>query len=325
MSYLKIDNYIIEKPLIDIVNDLKLKYPSRKLNSVQEKGSEIVLTCVNKDHSGGMEQNPDAHINLDSSKAAYGWYHCFACGASCSFIGFIQYYFESTYEYAKNWLITNYGIQAEEAVIVDEPIQIKNNNRNYNYLDESILDQYQNWTPYFSKRKISREMCENFKLRYDPKYRQAIFPVYDIKGRLKMLAKRSIDSKIFYLDKDQEKEIYALNIIQKNNIKQAIITEGPFDCLSGWCHGIPSIATLGAISDYQIEQLNKSCLTILYLGFDNDNAGKKFASIIKNKVNNRIITIELQLPNDKKDLNELSEEDWNNLIDKYFINTDFIN
>ena len=78
MNYLKVDNYIINVPLINIVNDLKYKYTSRKLNSVTDKGTEIVLTCVNKDHSNGCEQNPDAHINLDSSKAPFGWYHCFA-------------------------------------------------------------------------------------------------------------------------------------------------------------------------------------------------------------------------------------------------------
>ena len=44
MNYLKVDNYIINVPLINIVNDLKYKYTSHKLNSVTDKGREIVLT-----------------------------------------------------------------------------------------------------------------------------------------------------------------------------------------------------------------------------------------------------------------------------------------
>ena len=321
MNYLKVDNYIINVPLINIVNDLKYKYTSRKLNSVTDKGTEIVLTCVNKDHSNGCEQNPDAHINLDSSKAPFGWYHCFACGLSCSFVGFIQHYFECSYDYAKEWLIKNYGILAEEKILMDNPIDLRK--KQATYLDESILDQYQNWTPYFLKRRISREVCENFKLRYDPKYRQVIFPVYDIKGRLKMLAKRSIDSKIFYLDKNQEKEVYGLNIVQKNNINTVLITEGPFDMLSGWTHGIPTVATLGNISDYQIAQINSSCITTLYLGFDNDTYGQKFADLLKNRLDKRILLIDVTLPKNKKDLNDLTDDDWQDIINKYFLDAKF--
>ena len=321
MNYLKVDNYIINVPLINIVNDLKYKYTSRKLNSVTDKGTEIVLTCVNKDHSNGCEQNPDAHINLDSSKAPFGWYHCFACGLSSSFVGFIQHYFECSYDYAKEWLIKNYGILAEEKILMDNPIDLRK--KQATYLDESVLDQYQNWTPYFLKRRISREVCENFKLRYDPKYRQVIFPVYDIKGRLKMLAKRSIDSKIFYLDKNQEKEVYGLNIVQKNNINTVLITEGPFDMLSGWTHGIPTVATLGNISDYQIAQINSSCITTLYLGFDNDTYGQKFADLLKNRLDKRILLIDVALPKNKKDLNDLTDDDWQDIINKYFLDAKF--
>ena len=204
---------------------------------------------------------------------------------------------------------------------MDNPIDLRK--KQATYLDESILDQYQNWTPYFLKRRISREVCENFKLRYDPKYRQVIFPIYDIKGRLKMLAKRSIDSKIFYLDKNQEKEVYGLNIVQKNNINTVLITEGPFDMLSGWTHGIPTVATLGNISDYQIAQINNSCITTLYLGFDNDAYGQKFTDLLKNRLDKRILLIDVTLPKNKKDLNDLTDDDWQDIINKYFLDAKF--
>ena len=130
-----------------------------------------------------------------------------------------------------------------------------------------------------------------------------------------MMPKRSIDSKIFYLDKDQEKPVYCLNYIMKENIKQAIITEGPFDCLTCWEYGMPAVATLGRISDDQIEQLNKSCLTIIYAMFDNDAAGRAFNKVLKSKLNSRILVVDVQIPNNKKDINELTKQEFQKALE----------
>jgi len=314
MRYLRIDNYIIDKPIIDILYEIKRNLTNGKLKSIRPNGDNILVTCPH--HANGLEQKPALNIYIgENSSIPYGFVHCFVCDFKGSFEYFVSECFNSTLDYAKQWLITKFGILVEETILVDSPINL--NKPKSLFLNEKLLEQYQTWTPYFAKRKLSRQTCENFKLRYDPIHRQAIFPVYDISGHLKMLAKRNIDTKVFYLDKKQEKEVYALNIIQKNNIKKALITEGPFDCLSGWEHEIPTIATLGNISNYQIEQLNKSCLNILYLAFDNDEAGKRFSDIIKRRLTNRIITFDIELPKNRKDLNDLSEEDWQNLIKNY--------
>ena len=195
-----------------------------------------------------------------------------------------------------------------------EPIVLNRNKGIKKHLDESILDQYQTWNPYLAKRKLSREICELFKVRYDPKYRQVIFPAYDIKGNLVMLTKRSIDTKSFYLDKDVEKPVYCLDYVMKNNIKTVLITEGPFDCLTGWEYGFPTIATFGKISDYQIEQINKSCINIIYAAFDNDAAGRSFLETLKRKLTKRIIVIETKFPANKKDVNDLSKEELQEII-----------
>ena len=195
-----------------------------------------------------------------------------------------------------------------------EPIVLNRNKGIKKHLDESILDQYQTWNPYLAKRKLSREICELFKVRYDPKYRQVIFPAYDMNGNLVMLAKRSIDVKSFYLDKDVEKPVYCLDYVMKNNIKTVLITEGPFDCLTGWEYGFPTIATFGKISDYQIEQINKSCINIIYAAFDNDTAGRSFLETLKRKLTKRIIIIETKFPAWRKDLNDLTKEELQEII-----------
>ena len=51
--------------------------------------------------------------------------------------------------------------------------------------------------------------------------------------------------------------------------------------------------------------------------FDNDSAGRRFTEILKNKISKRIIINEIQLPAGKKDVNELSKEEFQNLFKNY--------
>ena len=279
-----------------------------KLKDIQDKSTDIVVSCPF--HSGGQEEHGSCFIRKND-----GVFHCFGCDEKGSFLKFVAGCFGASEDYAKKWILDNFSAEIiEKQVFMDDPIRIGVNQKTHVILDESILDNYLTWTPYLAQRKLSREICELFKIRYDPKYRQVIFPTYDIKGNLVMLPKRSIDTKTFYLDKDVEKPVYCLNYIVKNNYKTAVITEGPFDCLTGWEYGYPTCATFGKISDYQISQLNKSCITVLYAMFDNDEAGRRFTKTLKSKLDKRIIIVDVKFPDGKKDINDLSKDEFVKII-----------
>jgi DNA primase len=314
MRQLIVDNYVINKPIEDILNLLRISLTNGKLKDIQNKGDNLLVTCPH--HDGGHEKTPACNVYIgNDTKLPYGYFNCFVCGEKGSFLKFVAECFDAPESYAKSWLLKNFGGELiQKNLFMGEPIVLNRNKGKKQGLDESILDQYQKWCPYLAKRKLSREICELFKVRYDPKYRQVIFPAYDINGKLVMMTKRSIDTKTFYLDKDVEKPVYCLDYIMKNNIKTALITEGPFDCLTGWEYGFPTVATFGKISDYQIEQLNKSCLTVIYAAFDNDAAGRSFLETLKRKLTKRIIIIETKFPANKKDINDLSKEELQQII-----------
>ena len=314
MRQLIIDNYVINKPIEEILTLLKLSLTNGKLKDIENKDDNILVTCPH--HDDGHEKTPACNIYIgNDTKLPYGYFNCFVCGEKGSFLKFVAECFDAPESYAKAWLLKNFGGElVAKNLFMDEPIVLNRNKGIKKHLDESVLDQYQTWNPYLAKRKLSREICELFKVRYDPKYRQVIFPAYDIKGNLVMLAKRSIDTKSFYLDKDVEKPVYCLDYVIKNNIKTVLITEGPFDCLTGWEYGFPTIATFGKISDYQIEQINKSCINIIYAAFDNDAAGRSFLETLKRKLTKRIIVIETKFPANKKDVNDLSKEELQEII-----------
>ena len=314
MRQLIIDNYVINKPIEEILTLLKLSLTNGKLKDIENKGDDILVTCPH--HDGGHEKTPACNIYIgNDTKLPYGYFNCFVCGEKGSFLKFVAECFDAPESYAKAWLLENFGGELiAKNLFMGEPIVLNRNKGAKKHLDESILDQYQTWNPYLAKRKLSREICELFKVRYDPKYRQVIFPAYDMNGNLVMLAKRSIDVKSFYLDKDVEKPVYCLDYVMKNNIKTVLITEGPFDCLTGWEYGFPTIATFGKISDYQIEQINKSCINIIYAAFDNDAAGRSFLETLKRKLTKRIIIIETKFPAWRKDLNDLTKEELQEII-----------
>lgn len=306
MRLLHIDKYIIDTPILNIVQRLRAELTNGKLRDIKVGTDDIVVTCPH--HSEGRERKAACNIYIgDNEKIPYGFARCFVCDFKTDFVGFVAECFNSSREFASNWLITNYGELSENYTFLGEDIEI-NNRKVSRYLDESILNQFQSWTPYLQKRKLNRSICEKLKVKYDSKNRQVIFPVYDIYGKLKMLARRNIDTKIFYLDKEQEKEVYCLNLIQKNNVKKCILTEGPIDALTGWTYGYPTIATLGNVSDYQIDQINKSCLNTIYIATDNDATGEKIRQKIKQKLNKRIITFDITIPKPFKDLNDIDYE-----------------
>ena len=321
MSRLILNDYEIHADIPEILERLRLTMTNGKLKDIEYKSDEIIITCPNDEHKSGCEMHPDCHIALEKEGIPYGYFNCFGCSAKGTFLRFVALCFSSSEDRALDWLLKTFGGERiSRSQLFNERISISNNFRSLgnsarkDLVDPKILQEYQDWCPYLSKRKLSREVCEKFNVKYDSKYRQVIFPCYDVSGNLIMIPKRSIDTKTFYLDKDVEKPVYCLNEIVKNNIKTAIVTEGPFDTLTAWTYGYPAIGMLGTPSDSQIEQLNRSCITTLYLMFDNDEAGRKFNQLFHKRISSRIFLVDVNIPSPYKDINDLDKETFLKII-----------
>lgn len=313
MRNVRINNYILDAPVKQILEELRLTLTNGKLKDIEDKGDNILVTCPH--HGDGRESKPACNIYVGDDKSIeYGYFRCFVCEEQGSFVKFVSECFDSSEEFARSWLLDRYGKRVENAVQIGERIDVSKAAQSRRLFSKtfskSSLDGYQSYCPYLAKRRISQEICELFKVKYDPKFRQIVFPCFDRLGNIIMLPKRSIDTKTFYLDKDAEKPVYCLHVIQKNNIEVAMITEGPFDTLTGWEYGMPTIGTFGNPSDFQIEQINRSGLKVLYLAFDNDEAGRRFTQSVKRRLDRRILTRELRFPPNKKDVNDLSYEEF---------------
>jgi DNA primase len=304
-------NYIITTPLYEVVSQLKMVLTNGKLREIKswsEGEDNIVVTCPH--HSGGHEKHAAMNIYVgDSSKIPYGFCKCWACDFQCNFVRFVAECFDCSEDFATNWLIDKFGVLSEAKILTEDDIVIRPKKASVK-LSSSYLNGLQNWHPYLAERKLSREVCELFQVKYDPTTSQIVFPCFDISGNILMAPRRSIYYKNFYLDDDQEKPVYCLDYIIRNNITTAMICEGPFDVLTCYTYGYPAIGTFGNPSPYQIESINKSPIKVLYLAMDNDSAGRRMANTIKSGLAPRIIVKEVHWPNGIKDPGECSFEEF---------------
>jgi hypothetical protein len=317
MRVLRVDNYIIEASLFEVVNKLKMTLSNGKLREIKSwtiGDDNIVVTCPSRHHKGGRESSASMNIYTgDSTKIPYGFCKCWSCDFQCSFISFVAECFECSEDYAKNWLIDNFGVLAENLILTDDEIVIKPKGVTFN-LPSKWLDNLQNWHPYLGERGLSREVCELFKVKYDPTTSQIVFPCFDTSGNLLMAPRRSIVYKNFYLDKKQDKPVYCLDYIIKNNIQTVMLCEGPFDVLTCYTYGYPAIGTFGNPSPNQIEAINKSPIKVLYLAMDNDSAGRRMTNTIIAGLDPRIIIKQVKWPMGKKDPNELTFEEFDKVM-----------
>ena len=104
MRQLIIDNYVINKPIEEILTLLKLSLTNGKLKDIENKGDDILVTCPH--HGGGHEKTAACNIYIgNDTKLPYGYFNCFVCGEKGSFLKFVAECFDAPESYAKAWLL----------------------------------------------------------------------------------------------------------------------------------------------------------------------------------------------------------------------------
>ena len=180
------------------------------------------------------------------------------------------------------------------------------------------------------KRRLTDEVIELFDIGYDKKLQSITFPVRDIQGNCLFIARRSVNTKFFNYPKGVEKPLYGLYEYHKlcttrivggrcngkteflKRLNEVIVCESMLDALTAWVYGRFAVALNGLGNELQFQQLRDLPCRKLILATDNDEAGLKARVRIRKNVTNKLIT-EYILPKGKKDINELSEEEFNNL------------
>ncbi len=320
MNNLIIDNHIIKKDIRSILDLAKSQITNGKLKTIKYNDVDnVTITCPY--HNDGLENNPSCSIYTgNSEKLQWGNCHCFTCGFSGPLWHFIAECFDKSDKFGKDWLKKYFteSIVSEESGFEDDIVLPTRKKKTLEKEKKDIkLSSFQKWHPYMEKRKLTKEICERFNVKYDPKTECIVFPVYDEKGKLVFLTRRSVNSKQFIIDKDTEKPVYLLNEIIKNNIKEVYVCESQINCLTLWGWGYPAIALFGTGTNYQYDILNNTDILVYHLCLDGDSAGysgiKRFIKNIKKSCFIDIVRIPIG-----KDVNDLTKDQFLKLeiIDK---------
>lgn len=166
------------------------------------------------------------------------------------------------------------------------------------------------------KRKLTKEVVDRFRVGYDKLRDMITFPVWDEANNLKMITARSTKTKLFNIPKnaDKGKLLYLLNFAIQDKVPMIGITEAQIDALTSWGYGFPCVATFGSPTKDQINLLSKSGIRVIVTLFDNDEAGIKFTNMVNRNLPKNIMTINIKLPENKKDINDLSKEEFENCL-----------
>lgn len=281
---------------------------------MRDTPDNIMVSCPY--HKGGQERRPSAGILKTD-----GTFHCFTCGETHSLQEVISYCFGHTDDivggFGWEWLLKNFltvSVEERKAVELDF-----SRNKSYQqsvdkYVDNSELDKYREYHPYMWERKMTPDVVEIFDVGYDRDSKCITFPVRDIMGNCLFVARRSVVSKFFNYPSGTEKPVYGLYELSCLDTypKEVIICESMIDAITCWVYGKYAVALNGLGNDLQFAQLNKMPCRKFILATDNDEAGQKARKRLRTYIKNKLIT-EYVFPKGKKDINDLTLEEFTNL------------
>ena len=339
---MKINDVVFNVELIDILRELQKQLHINGidlLHDLKDTSYNIMVTCPY--HNNGQERRPSAGIKKED-----GIFHCFACNETHTLPEVISHCFgkDSVGSFGWKWLLQNYStIKVEERKDVKLDLERNTNNRlndsnvsnagaittsgsgsssnnssnNRVYIEEHELDRYRYIHPYMYKRKLTDEIIKIFDIGYDATTESITFPIKDGAGNVLFIARRSVVGKWFNYPSGVEKPLYGLYEYLTNNLTTAdgsevIVCESMLDALTCWVYGKYAVALNGLGNELQFKQLRELPCRKLILATDNDEAGMKARKRIRENIKNKLIT-EYILPEGRKDINELSKEEFDRL------------
>lgn len=312
MSKLFINGYEIDASITDILEKVRTVISNGKLKDYTQKPAYVMVTCPF--HKDGLEDKPSCGItSTTSGELEYGTFHCFTCGEKGTLVHFIASCFEKSDEFAKKWLINNFGKLRSDNSIVQEleeinlyKKEIKPKEFKYNF------SKCESFHPYMNKRKLNTEVCKKFKVMYEKSTNSLIFPVWDENGKLVSITRRNVSHKQFILESNKDKPVYLLNFIKEENTNTVYVCESQINALTLWGWGYKAVALFGTGSAHQYEILNNSEIKHYVLCLDGDEAGHKGTlRFIKNIRKDVFIDI-VKIPKGR-DVNDLTKQEFENL------------
>lgn len=332
----------IDNILIELRKQLDLK-GIKLFSKIIVSGDNIQTNCPF--HNGGQERKPSFGIlSKQKGNEEAGTCHCFACGWTGSFAEMVSNIFgyDDLGLYGGKWLVRNFlTVQVENRPDILEGfndrnnISIRNNNGIHRFkqhiqsdksseqysgeITEEELDKYRVYHPYMWKRKLTPEVVELFDIGYDKETECITFNCRNKQGNTLFVAKRSVTTKFFHYPNNVEKQVYGIYELYSlaKFPSEVYICESMLDALVFWTHENKYACALNGLgTKLQFKQLREMPCRKFILATDMDEAGLKARKKLRKELSNKLIT-EVFFPHNKKDANECTFDELENLVEVF--------
>ena len=311
------------KEVIDLVKVISTDHGFSYLGKMKVSDSNIQVSCPF--HAKGQEKHPSCGLTtrdtmIDGKIMPAGTFHCFTCGRSGNLEELISFVFgkNDAGMYGYKWLVSHF---CAVDVSARKPLDIsfdKEPEKELPIVSEEELEQYRYYHPYMWERKLDKRAVDFFDVGYDEKTNCLTFPVRDLTGAVRYVQRRSVATKFYKFAENVNKGDYVYGLFQasRNPERRIVITEAPIDAITAWIHGYAGIATCGLpITKKQLDILATYSTREYIIATDADIAGNLAAEFIRRNVNKILWRMSF---NGKKDLNEMTDEDWQKINFKLF-------
>ena len=161
---------------------------------------------------------------------------------------------------------------------------------------------------------MTPEVVDIFDIGYDKKSQSITFPVRDENGNCLFVARRGVVNKFFNYPENAVKPVYGLYELKQLDKypDEVIICESMIDAITCWVYGKYAVALNGLGTELQMKQLKHMPCRKFILATDNDAAGKSARVRLRKSLRGKLIT-EYVFPPNRKDINDLTEDEFKNL------------
>lgn len=263
------------------------------------------------------EASPSFSINLETGQwIDFGSADFFSKGSLVTLLSFLR---NETPGEIEEYLLSKYGLDLSDVdslKISFNPTQEKESAR---IITLEEYSQYAFRSSYLEGRGISEKVQRAFKIGYDKNSKAVAIPWFNIKGEIINVKFRSVKSKIFFYYPEGQplrNHIYGIHFIYKLRPQKVFIVESEIDALYLWTHGYAAIAIGGSKLSKARRQLLLRCpVETFVIATDNDAVGRE----VKEKLVNALVGYkelhEITLPEQCKDVNDLTPEQLKQVAD----------
>lgn len=293
-------------------------------------------------HSNGQERRPSCGVLIheqyrNGQLYPEGWWHCFTCGIAKSMKQAVEeilssHPVSSDIREELNRLIgddlaveSSHLVSSKEVDSIISRFAIKNihqmSNKKVTYISEEELASYRYVVPYMYERKLTDQIINKYDIGVDMHFipyggKKEVpcitFPVRDKNGNVLFILRRAISSKRFFIPDDVQKPVYGIYELPKG-INTVVVCESCFNALTSVRYGKPAVALLGTGTPYQIEQLKRLGVSNFILALDPDEGGRKGTARLRKALKScAVVWSYVGIP-EGKDVNDLTENEFNNL------------